>query len=684
MKKIGLFLFICLVSGALLSAEEMSSDQWLQYNDAVTTMLDALSDSVHNGEAAPIKCATPLLNGLLFNQPKGIDAKVAYTEREDTMSFTYSTNHFLLHYTDNGANRVYEYDTQTLSPGVPDYIVIAGRVCDSVWDHTVGDLGFTPPISDGYYNGGGNGLMDIYFIDFPAYGATVRDSIQATLPMTMTCYMFMENDYENFPGYESDRISALQVSIAHEFFHTVQFAIDAGELEGTLPDLNPAWIEMSATFMEEENYDAVNDYVNYLHFFYDIPQWSVRTGTVLGSPAINYWRNLHMYASVIFPIFLSERYGSVIVRDIWNGCGNYAGPNWWLAADAAIKSRSGNTSDLQSEFQEFALWNLFTKQRTRPGEYFPEAIEYDTVNLAARITSYPATITPGDSICPDNLGADYIMLQNVSGLVSGLAISFNPDTTQPWGVTIVGLHNNVNLPVMVEHVDYDTLTSLIRVPNAAEFDRIAVIVSVLGGDAKQVNYSMTISEIGEGVTVPNGGETWYAGFEYDIRWYIENAGDSVRIEYSTDNGFSWNLIAETENDLVYTWLVPETPSDSCLVRITDLTPPGNSVESENVFTIRVSDDKLWEPFPNPAWVENDDAVYFKATFQVGAGSPMTVTIMTLAGEKVKTITGEQLGGQVLAAWDFTNDDGRIVAAGPYLAIIDFMGETTIKKFVVLR
>ncbi len=476
----------------LIMAGEMSPDQWRSFNADATAMFEELSEKVASGEELPLKCATPILNALISSRPKGVDSKMLFVEREDTMTYTYSTSHFLLHYTDNGSNRVYQYDTQTMETGVPDYIYHAGMICDSVWEHTVGDLGFTPPISDGYYNGGGDGLMDIYFIDFPAYGATVSDSIQATIPMTMTCYIFIENDYEGFPGYESNRLNALRVTIAHEFFHTVQFAIDASELEGSSPDVNPAWIEMSAVFMEDECYDEVNDYLNYLRFFYDVPQWSIRTGTVLGSPTINYWRNLHMYGSVVFPIFLAERYGSVIIRDIWEGCGQVAGPNWWLAADDAIKSRSGDTSDLQNEFQEFALWNLFTKQRFKPG-YFSEAIDYDTVNLAARITSYPTTLNPVDSVLPDNLGANYIMLENVDIMTMGLEIEFEPETADSWGITLVGMQNDIGQPVMVEHIDYDTVTSPIQIPNASEFDRIALIVSVLGGNALQVGYQLTIT-----------------------------------------------------------------------------------------------------------------------------------------------------------------------------------------------
>jgi hypothetical protein len=685
-KKIGLLILLCFVSGSGLMAEEMSADEWLRFNDEVTAMFEDLSEKIPNGEALPIKCATPLLNALISSQPKGVDAKMLYVGREDTMSYTYGTAHFLIHYTDTGPNRVYQFDVQDSLPGVPDYIFEGGKILDSIWEHTVGDLQFTQPVSDGYYNGGGDGRLDVYIIDFQAYGATVRDSILATLPITVTTYMFIENDYEGFPGYEFNRLNAFRVAAAHEFFHSVQFAIDAGEIEGDFPDWNPAWIEMSATFMEEEHYDEINDYYNYLLFFYDVPQWSLRTGTIQGSQPIDYWRNLHMYGSVVFPIFLSERYGSGIVKSIWDGCGTVAGPNWWLAADDAIKSHSGDTRDLEDEFQEFALWNLFTRNRAKPADYFLEGDAYDSVNLAARITSYPTTITPIDSALPDNLGANYIIMENVSSMPSGLAVAFSPDPAQTWGITVVGMHNNISLPVYVEHIRFDTLSSLIQIPNAADYDRLALIVTVLAGNAVQADYTLTVTPLAEGVAQPNGGEVLFAGFEYEIRWYFEDAGASVQIDFSSDNGQTWSSVSATDNDLVYEWTIPNVTSDSCLIRVTDLGPQGTSDVSDSVFSIMTTAQEVDEPFPNPAWIQKHDAVNFKATYQAGAGEDptMNVTIMTLAGEKVKEIEGESSSGLALTQWDFTNTDNKTVAAGPYLAVIKFNGETVIKKFVVLR
>ncbi len=72
------------------------------------------------------------------------------------------------------------------------------------------------------------------------------------------------------------------------------------------------------------------------------------------------------------------------------------------------------------------------------------------------------------------------------------------------------------------------------------------------------------------VTSPNGGELWYSGFEYDITWRWIGEVGPVRIEYSTDSGITWNIITEeTENDGLFTWVVPDISSTACTIRVSE-------------------------------------------------------------------------------------------------------------------
>ncbi|MBN1694685.1 DUF362 domain-containing protein [candidate division WOR-3 bacterium] len=87
------------------------------------------------------------------------------------------------------------------------------------------------------------------------------------------------------------------------------------------------------------------------------------------------------------------------------------------------------------------------------------------------------------------------------------------------------------------------------------------------------------------ITSPNGGEYWYVDSTYNITWTSSNTSGNVQIEYSVNNGSSWTEeIASTPDDGSYSWTVPDTPSDNCLVRVSD-TEGSPSDISDAVFWI---------------------------------------------------------------------------------------------------
>ncbi len=90
------------------------------------------------------------------------------------------------------------------------------------------------------------------------------------------------------------------------------------------------------------------------------------------------------------------------------------------------------------------------------------------------------------------------------------------------------------------------------------------------------------------VTSPNGGNTLYGNSSATINWNSGYLTSSfVKIEYSYDNGTTWNTVVNSINNTgYYNWpLVPATYSNQCLVRITDLGNAGNYDISDAVFTI---------------------------------------------------------------------------------------------------
>ncbi len=89
------------------------------------------------------------------------------------------------------------------------------------------------------------------------------------------------------------------------------------------------------------------------------------------------------------------------------------------------------------------------------------------------------------------------------------------------------------------------------------------------------------------VTEPNGGEILYAGVNEAIHWDNSTYYTNVRIEYSYDNGTTWNLItSNTSNDGTYSWSVPNLDSELCLIKVSEYNNVSKTDISDNTFTIK--------------------------------------------------------------------------------------------------
>ena len=93
------------------------------------------------------------------------------------------------------------------------------------------------------------------------------------------------------------------------------------------------------------------------------------------------------------------------------------------------------------------------------------------------------------------------------------------------------------------------------------------------------------------VTSPDGGENWCVWKTEEITWRCEwFPGHLVKIEYSTDAGISWLPIEGTQNNGTYLWSIPDTPSESCLVRVSDAEDGNPYDKSDNFFSIFLAGD----------------------------------------------------------------------------------------------
>lgn len=128
------------------------------------------------------------------------------------------------------------------------------------------------------------------------------------------------------------------------------------------------------------------------------------------------------------------------------------------------------------------------------------------------------------------------------------------------------------------------------VPNTVSTNCRVRITDVINSSVNdQSNNIFTISAApSQSITVtsPNGGENWQVGSSHNITWTQSNISN-IKIEYTTDDGSTFSqIIASTPaSEGSYTWVVPNTISTNCRVKLTDVANSMVTDLSNNFFAI---------------------------------------------------------------------------------------------------
>jgi Family of unknown function (DUF6055) len=280
----------------------------------------------------------------------------AYSVPEAPKSPTCS-RHFCVHWVDEGL------DAPNLSDrdrdGTPDFVERVGRVAERVHRVENGRLGWREPKSDGR-RGGRNGKTDVYLSQIGGelfgYAAPDRGQVpkRGRIPRRLHGYLVLDNDYSAFEFPGTKPLEDLQVTFAHEYNHILQFGYDAYQ--------DPWFAEASATWMEDQVYNGINDYLRYVR------RWVRLWETPLTTNSIK------EYGSAVWNQWLARRYGPEVVRKAWAGAID-AKPGGFSVASYERALRSSGSSDLSRDFTRFAAavaeWR--TGKFFRESELFPDA-----------------------------------------------------------------------------------------------------------------------------------------------------------------------------------------------------------------------------------------------------------------------------------------------------------------------
>jgi len=244
--------------------------------------------------------------------------------------------HFCVHWVVQGLDAPNLSDRN--GDGVPDFVETVQRVAERV--HTVENerLGWREPRSDGR-RGGRRGKTDVYLsqIGGELFGYAAPDRGQATdehrIPRRLHGYLVLDNDYSPFEFPGTKPLKDLRVTFAHEYNHILQFGYDAYQ--------DPWFAEASATWMEDQVFNGIDDYLRYVR------RWVKLYETPLTANSIK------EYGSAVWNQWLARRYGPGIVRKVWAGSID-AKPGGFSVASYERALRASGPSELSRDFTRFA------------------------------------------------------------------------------------------------------------------------------------------------------------------------------------------------------------------------------------------------------------------------------------------------------------------------------------------
>lgn len=424
-------------------------------------------------------------------------------------SYNSPDGYFRIHYNTSGTHSVPSADLNT--NGIPDYVELMADYSDSSWRHEVTNLGYYSPPSDG--GAGGSNAYDIYCQSIGAYGYASPESPGPQPWNDYTSYVVVHNTFNGFPPNDDpdgNVAGAAKATVAHEFMHSCQFAYDVGE--------NGWWMEMTATWAEDEVFDPVNDNYNFLPSFFSSPHNSLYS--------------VSPYGAFIWPRYLAEVYGTQVIEEIWSAC---------ITASSLNSMESvlvGMSSSRDEAFAGFTAWNWITGFR-HDGGHYEEGAFYPTMPVMRSHASFPV-VAQTSSQPPGALGSNYIRITTTSVAAGrSLTFSFDGDDSDQWAAHVVaenGSGTSELIPFTLDGLGAGSVT----LPNASSYTNVALVPAVVSiGGGGNYTYGICVGPLPADLLSPSDGSTASTPVEMD--WDVVAGALSYRVQVDDDSNFSSTL-----------------------------------------------------------------------------------------------------------------------------------------------
>lgn len=321
------------------------------------------------------RCLTPLHHGLKRDWSKlssGTQKILAKELAKPTLSgqeaapFNSVQGHFAIHYTTNGRDAPPADDAN--GNHIPDWVETVASVFEFVYSRETGYLGYSPaPTLSGQ-------PFDVYLQDMAGrseFGYTESDTPVTPDSNSFTSFIVIDNDFVNPLYAPYTGLKGLQLTAAHEYHHAIQYGYNYF--------FDIWYAEATSTWIEDELYDSINQLYNYL------PAYLRNSTLSLDAPvSVNTGGG---YGRWIFNRYLAERYGSGVVKVVWERLRTLSSPGgadipMLLVIDDVLKS---NGSSLGSDFFSFTK-KLYVRDWA---SHMDEIANIPAVVPVADYSSYP-------------------------------------------------------------------------------------------------------------------------------------------------------------------------------------------------------------------------------------------------------------------------------------------------------
>jgi hypothetical protein len=295
------------------------------------------------------------------------------------------------------------------------------------------------------------------------------------------------------------------------------------------------------------------------------------------------------------PAFVKGCLGNPVVPPTITVTSPDGGENWVVGSSHNITWTSQNyTGNVKIEYSTDAGTNWTTIAASTANDGTELWVTPNTPTTQGRVkvssdtsaaisdmsnANFTISAAPTLTVTSPNGGENWCALSNhnitwtSTGSIANVKLEYSTNSGSDWISIIASTSNDGTESWLVPNTP--TSGALVKVSESAT-----------GIPSDVSNAVFTIAPQVITVTAPNGGENWQAGTSHNITWTSSCFTGTVKIEYSTNYGLSWNsVVTSTANDGTHSWVVPNTPSDSCLVRVSAEASGVPNDISNSMFTI---------------------------------------------------------------------------------------------------